>query len=249
VGRLGPAVPALAETGEFLRDSVPPPSLRPLPSMRAPMATSGALAEGGLAFPEPPARVLIHGGRIGTCATAEGLAARADALSSVVAGATSLAPHALMRRSRGRDTLEPFGAGSSGWHVYAGASRAVLVAARGRSLWAIELAGEFVYLREASLLAFESSVKYENGRLAAGGREAVAMVQLSGTGFAVLETHGAVSALPVGQNAQAVVRVDDVIGWTGRLLGEGVKTESAPGKLPGAVAFTGEGALLLDLDR
>jgi hypothetical protein len=38
------------------------------------------------------------------------------------------------------------------------------------------------------------------------------MVQLSGKGFAVLETHGPVSALSVGQDTQAVVRVDDVIG-------------------------------------
>jgi uncharacterized protein (AIM24 family) len=116
-------------------------------------------------------------------------------------------------------------------------------------LWAIELADEFVYVREASLLAFESSVRYENGRLAAGGREPVAMVQLSGSGFAVLETHGTVSALPVGPDALAVVRVDDVIGWTGRLLGQAIGTEASPGRLPGAVSFSGEGALLLDLSR
>ena len=75
------------------------------------------------------------------------------------------------------------------------------------------------------------------------------MVQLTGTGFAVLETHGPVSALSVGQDTQAIVRVDDVIGWTGRLLGQAVSTEASPGRLPGAVAFSGEGALLLDLSR
>jgi uncharacterized protein (AIM24 family) len=154
-----------------------------------------------------------------------------------------------MRRVRGRETTEPFGAGSSVWHAYEGAARAVIIAGRDRILWALELADEFVYVREGSLLAFESSVRYENGRLAAGGREPVAMVQLSGSGFAVLETHGAVSALAVGQDAQAIVRVDDVIGWTGRLLGQAVSTDASPGRLPGAVAFTGEGALLLDLSR
>jgi uncharacterized protein (AIM24 family) len=75
------------------------------------------------------------------------------------------------------------------------------------------------------------------------------MVQLSGSGFVVLETHGPVSALPVGQDSQATVRVDDVIGWTGRLLGQAVTTETSLGRLPGTVAFTGEGALLLDLSR
>jgi uncharacterized protein (AIM24 family) len=75
------------------------------------------------------------------------------------------------------------------------------------------------------------------------------MVQLSGKGFAVLETHGPVSALSVGQETQAVVRVDDVIGWTGRLLGQAVDLDASPGRLPGAVAFSGEGALLLDLTR
>jgi uncharacterized protein (AIM24 family) len=158
-------------------------------------------------------------------------------------------PAPLMRRTRGRETSEPFGAGSSVWHQYDGVAKVVIIAGPSRMLWAIELADEFVYVREASLLAFESTVRYENGRLAAGGREPVAMVQLSGKGFAVLETHGAVSALSVGQDTQAVVRVDDVIGWTGRLLGQAVDTERSPGKLPGAESFSGEGALLLDLTR
>ncbi len=252
VGRLGPAVPAIAEPAELGRDSVPPPpaSLRPPLSIRAPMATSGALAiEGGLAFPEPPAKVLIAGARIGTCVTTDGFAARSDVISSVVSGMRALAPAPLMRRLRGRETGEPFGAGTSVWHQYEGAARAVIIAGPARMLWALELADEFVYVREASLLAFESTVRYENGRLAAGGREPVAMVQLSGKGFAVLETHGAVPALSVGQDTQAVVRVDDVIGWTGRLLGQAVDTENSPGKLPGAVSFSGEGALLLDLTR
>lgn len=251
VGRLGPAVPAIADTAELSRDSVPPPgSLRAPPSMRASTATSGSLAvDGGLAFPEPPTKVLIHGARIGTCVTAEGFVARSDVLSSVVAAVKPLAPTPLMRRLRGRETSEPFGAGSSVWHAYEGAAKAIVIAGRDRMLWAIELGGEFVYVRESSLLAFETSVRYENGRLAAGGREPVAMVQLSGTGFAVLETHGPVSALSVGQDSQALVRVDDVIGWTGRLLGQAVSNDASPGRLPGAVSFSGEGALLLDLSR
>jgi hypothetical protein len=250
VGRLGPAVPAISDPPELGRDSVPPPaSLRAPPSMRAPTATSGSLAAGGLAFPEPPAKVLIHGERIGTCVTSEGLAARSDVISSLIGSAKPLSPTPLMRRLRARETTEPFGAGSSVWHAYEGASRAIIIAGRDRVLWALELGGEFVYVRESSLLAFENSVRYENGRLAAGGREPVAMVQLSGTGFAVLETHGPVSALSVGQDSQAVVRVDDVIGWTGRLLGQAVSTEASPGRLPGAVSFSGEGALLLDLSR
>lgn len=251
VGRLGPAVPAISDPSELARDSVPPPSRSVPPPLRSvPQATSGALAsEGGLAFPEPPNKVLVTGARIGTCVTREGFAARSDVLSSVVFTGTAIAPAALMRRLRGRETGELFGAGSNVWHGYEGAARAVIIAGRERTLWALELADEFVYVREASLLAFESTVRYENGRLAAGGREPVAMVQLSGKGFAVLETHGPVSALSVGQETQAVVRVDDVIGWTGRLLGQAVETDAAPGRLPGAVAFSGEGALLLDLTR
>jgi len=252
VGRLGPAVPAISDPSELARDSVPPPpSLRAPPqSLRAPLATSGALAlEGGLAFPDPPVKVLVTGNRIGTCVTTDGFSARSDVLSTVVFSGNAIAPTALMRRLRGRETGEPFGAGSSVWHGYEGAARAVVIAGRERMLWALELTDEFVYVREASLLAFESTVRYENGRLAAGGREPVAMVQLSGKGFAILETHGPVSALSVGQETQAVVRVDDVIGWTGRLLGQAVETDAAPGRLPGAVAFSGEGALLLDLTR
>ncbi len=250
VGRLGPAVPAISDATELARESVPPPSLRAPPSMRAPSATSGSLLlEGGLAFPEAPAKVLIHGARIGTCVTTEGFAARSDTLSSVIGSAKPLLPTPLLRRVRGRESDELFGAGSSVWHSYPGPARAVVVSARDRVLWALELGGELLYVRESSLLAFEASIRYENGRLAAGGREPVSMVQLSGTGFVILEIHGAVSALAVGQDGQAVVRVDDVVGWTGRLLGQAVSTEASPGKLPGAVAFSGEGSLLLDLSR
>lgn len=251
VGRLGPAVPAISDPPELNRDSVPPPaSQRSQPAVRAPNATSGELAlEGGLMFPELPVKVLITGSRIGTCVTAEGFAARADVLSSVVTTSDLPRPTPLMRRTRGRDTAEPFGAGASAWHVYPAAAKAVIIAGRDRMLWALELADEFVYVREASLLAFESSVRYENGRLSAGGREPVSMVQLSGRGFAVLETQGPVSALGVGADTQALVRVDDVIGWTGRLLGQAVETDAAPGRQPGAVRFSGEGALLLDLTR
>jgi hypothetical protein len=251
VGRLGPAGPVISDASELQRDSVPPPGLRsPPPSMRAPMATTGSLAlEGGLPFPEPPAKVLIHGSRIGSCITAEGFAARSDVLSSISYGVQAPKPAPLMRRLRGRETSEPFGAGSSLWHAYEGAAKAIIIAGRDRTLWALELADEYVYVREASLLAFESSVRYENGRLAAGGREPVAMVQLSGKGFAVLETHGPVSALSVGSDSQVIVRVDDVIGWTGRLLGQALDSQASPGRLPGAVSFSGEGALLLDLTR
>jgi len=251
VGRLGPAVPAITDASELMRDSVPPvASVRGEASLRAPSEGFGSLAaDGALSFPEPPAKVRIHAARIGTCVTTEGFAARSDTLSSVVGSVKALSPAPLLRRARGRETAEPFGSGSSVWHAYAGAAKAILIAGRERVLWALELTDEFVYVREASLLAFESSVRYENGRLAAGGREPVSMVQLSGTGFAVLETHGAVSTLAVGENGQAVVRVDDVIGWTGRLLGQAISAEASPGKLPGAVAFSGEGALLLDLSR
>lgn len=249
VGRLGPAVPSISDPSELARDSVPPPASLGV-SLRAPQASSGALTlDGGLAFPVPPAKVLISAGRIGTCVTGEGFAARSDALSTVSFAMRALAPTPLMRRQRGRPTADPFGAGSSLWHGYEGAAKIVIVAGRDRTLWALELADEFVYLRESCLLAFESSVRYENGRLAAGGREPVPMVQLSGKGFAVLETHGPVSPFGVEPNTQAVVRVDDVVGWTGRLLGQPVDTDASPGRLPGAVAFSGEGALLLDLTR
>lgn len=252
VGRLGPAVPAISDAAEPGGDSLPAPaSLNPTAaSVRPPNATTVALAlQDALAFPEPPAHVLITGHRIGTCVTSTGFAARSDALSGIACGIRALAIKPLMRRLRGRETSEPFGTGSSVWHAYDGAAQGIVVASRERVLWAIELVDEFVYVRESNLLAFEHGVRYENGRLAASGREPVAMVQLSGQGFAILETHGAVSALNVGQETQAIVRVDDVLGWTGRLLGQPVDSEVAPGRLPGAVQFSGDGALLLDLTR
>ncbi len=53
-------------------------------------------------------------------------------------------------------------------------------------------------------------------------------------------------SLAVRAERRLVVRGEDVLGWTGRLLPQPAGPEDAPASASGFVAFSGDGSLLLD---
>jgi uncharacterized protein (AIM24 family) len=122
----------------------------------------------------------------------------------------------------------------------------VLEPSADRELMLLRLSGEFVYLREARLVGFEGLVRYENGRLPAADPGPVPMVQLAGEGVVVFEARRALTALTVSAERSLTVRAGSVLGWTGRLLGQAVPAEQAPHLGSGFVAFSGDGAVLVD---
>jgi Tetratricopeptide repeat len=247
--RLGPE-PLGSDLNELRPDFASPHAPRAAtPTRPAPASSEQLPFLLGLTFPEPPDQVAICEARFGALVTPTGLAARSELLSAVVRAGAPLAPTPLLRRARGAETSEPFGGLASAWQAYGGPARAVVVAGHERGLWALTLTDERLFLRESALAAFELCVRYENGRLAAGGREPIPMVQLSGSGFVVVETRGRVAALTVEHESPALVKLDDVLGWTGRLLGQAAPVEGLAGRRPSLVSFAGEGALLLDLTR
>ena len=100
-----------------------------------------------------------------------------------------------------------------------------------------------VYLREELLVAVDGNVTWENGRLPAGS-DSVALVNLRGRGDFVLSTRAAWHAVAVTRGTPAMVALDALLGWSGRLLpGGAVPTD---GGLPAdLIRFQGEGILLV----
>ena len=178
-----------------------------------------------------------------------GFAIRNDALRAVQPERTPFRWGALRRRARGHDTDEPFGGPATPWSVLEGTGVVALSAAEGRSIAALELGGEFVYLREGRLLGFDSSARHENGRLPAPPSEPAPIVHRAAfrsRDRARRERAAAACARRFGGPTKLVVRSESVAGWTGRLLAQPLTAEESPTHAHGFVAFSGDGFVLLD---
>ncbi len=234
------------DPGELLPTSVRGSAALPIPAGVAgsPSALVAALAV------TPPAvaeRVSISG-TMALVRVEVSFAVRNDALRAVQPERTPFRWGALRRRSRGHDTDEPFGGPATPWSVLEGTGMVAISAAEGRSIAALELGGEFVYLREGRLLAFDSSARHENGRLPAPPSEPapIVIVQLSGHGTVLVESERPLRALGTTADKKLVVRSESVAGWTGRLLAQPLTADESPTHAHGFVAFSGDGFVLLD---
>jgi hypothetical protein len=244
----GPTVPLVpSDHSELaplsLRSAPPPPA-----ASEAALPTPSALVQ-AVAVPVPGVtdRVVIRGS-VAVVRAQIGFAIRNDALRAVQPERTAFRRIALRRRVRGRESDEPFGGPAMPWSLLEGNGLVALAAAHGRSLSSLELGGEFVYLREARLLGFDSSARYENGRLPAPPQEPapIVIVQLSGRGVVLVESERPLRALTVLPEQRLVVRSESVAGWTGRLLAQPLTADESPTHAHGFVSFSGEGAVLLD---
>ncbi len=236
VGRFGPAVPSVPPPDEL---SQPPP---PLTGSLPPSSFVQAAAI------EPPdqARARVHRGMSAVIRVEVGFAVRHSALVGVTHDEHAFRRVPLLRRARGRETEEAFG-GGPGWSLLEGAGFVTLSGARDRVITLLDLKGEFVYLRESAALGFDSSVRYENGRLPGSASDPVPMVQFSGQGLLVMETERRPSSVLVSAERPLMLRADRVLGWTGRLLAHPVEPETSPTHTTGFVAFSGDGAVLIDI--
>jgi uncharacterized protein (AIM24 family) len=173
----------------------------------------------------------------------DALSARLGSLRALVPVGEPFRISPAYRRWRGRTAEEPLG-GASALAVLEGMGHVMLGAASNRRLIPVRLADEFLYLRESLLVAFEASLRYENGRLVKNDGTPTAIVQLSGTGFVVFEAKEMPLALEVHGPHGVTVDADSVMGWTGRLVSGSSRTEPLAG-LGGLVTFSGDGALFL----
>jgi hypothetical protein len=241
----GPVRDALDVPPLSLRHAPPSAEERPVPSSLG--SPSAYVADVAIAAPTGTERYVLRG-TVALVRVEVGFLVRNDSLRAVQAENDPFRSAAVRRRTRGRETDEPFGGAASPWSLLEGTGLVALAARAGRSLAAIELGGEFIYLRESRLLGFDLSARYENGRLPAPPQEPqpIVIVQLSGRGVALVESERPLRALEVQADKKLVVRSESVAGWTGRMLAQPLTAEQSPTHGHGFVTFAGEGAVLLD---
>ncbi len=175
-----------------------------------------------------------------------GFAVRSDSLIALVPERGPLQGEPLHRRMRGARILEQFGAPHAGLSELVGTGCLVLRRVRERHVSVVEISDKPVYFRETSILGFDSSVCYENGRLSFGGSD-IAMVQFSGKGRVLVESEGAPISINVVPQIAVAVRSSDLLGWVGRLLVTPLENIDSPDGSSSFSSLSGEGLALLDV--
>ena len=240
-GRLGPAVPPVSE-------SMAPPSLAP----RTPLGplTAGALVASSALTPTASPGIAVEPDGTAIVTVDGSFALRIEAIRALSGQERPFKSQNLARHARGRELDEPLGGVGTPMVLLEGHGTVVVrhrsQKGEARRLVPVFLEGEFLYVREDALVGFDGNLRHESGRLALGSDRHVPMVQLSGRGAVLVEPRAGMRSLAVSAERGVVVRGDDVLGWTGRLMPQVVGPSEAPASVSGFVAFAGDGALLLD---
>jgi uncharacterized protein (AIM24 family) len=254
-----PVVPPIRATGmaapgEVAWDPREPPSRRTLPPPSMPTASmhrppsapppASVLTRNSIVSFPPAGSVVIHPAGVALVQTSPetGFAAR---LESVRAASNALTMTLLERHSKGKPTGESFGGVGSPIVRATGEGQLVLAARAGRKLSCFTLEDDMCFVREEVLLGFDGVLAFENGRLATGEGEFVAVVQLRGKGAVLLEAVGEVLTLEVQGSRGLSVRREVVLGWFGRLVPRALPASDAPCGQHGLVSFAGEGRVLV----
>lgn len=238
-----------------------PPSKRtlPPPPARPPSGSPGAISALRPATVPPPAaqltsdsivafpaagRVVLHPSGVALVRTAPetGFAARLEALR---ASSNALSMKLLERHTKGKPTGESFGGVGSPVVHATGEGELVLAPRAGRTLSSFTLDDDMCFVREEVLLGFDGALTFENGRLATGEGDLVAVVQLKGKGAVLIEAIGEILTLEVQGSRGLSVRREVILGWFGRLVPRALAPSEAPCGQRGLVSFAGEGRVLV----
>jgi DNA-binding SARP family transcriptional activator/uncharacterized protein (AIM24 family) len=250
---------ALSSPGALSQAISPAISSPALRAVTAPPPAAQLTRESIVAFPASGSLVL-HPSGVALVRTAPitGFAAR---LEAVRASSNALAMKLLERQVKGKSTGESFGGVGSPLVHATGEGQLVLAPRAGRKLSSFTLDGlpgtadeprsareghdDMCFVREEVLLGFDGELVFENGRLATGEGEFVAIVQLRGRGAVLLEAIGEILTLEVQGNRGISVRREVVLGWFGRLVPRALAPSEAPCGQRGLVSFAGEGRVLV----
>jgi Flp pilus assembly protein TadD len=217
----------------------PPDNLRPA-SVPPP---AGQLARESTAGFPSTGSVTIHASGVALIRTGPtGFATRLEAMR---VSSNGVPMRLLERQAKGKPTGESFGGVGSPMAHVAEDAQLMLAARAGRKLSSFFLEDEMCFVREEVLLGFDGALTYENGRLATGEGEFVAVVQLRGKGAVLVEAIGDAISLEVAGNRGLSVRREVIIGWFGRMVPRALGASEAPCGQRGLVSFAGEGRVLV----
>jgi uncharacterized protein (AIM24 family) len=187
------------------------------------------------------ARVRLHNSGMVVMNAPEGFAAR---LGAVRAYAGALTTSVLERQTR-TPSPEPFG-GLGNPLMRMTVQGPVLLGPRSaHRLVPIGVEDDALFLREDIVLAFDLALTFENGRLAFGEGDAVAVAQFRGLGAVVIELIDPIVSLEVTQSRPVAARREALVGWLGRLLPRAMPISESPGSQRGLLSFSGEGTVLV----
>jgi hypothetical protein len=243
------SIPHYATPGSMHPGSVPPASVawaaRGIDP--APPADVRSLARDSLVVFPREATTALHPAGFALLRGTDGAIVRLDLMRSLACGSSwSAAP--VLRRSRGRSADEPLGGTTAPLHEIGGRVEIILTPPAGQRLLPLVIdADEPLTLRESALAGFESTVRFECGRMAVGEGDALALVQLRGPGAAILAAPPNLSTVEVESGRQVLLRGLSILGWIGALVPRALPASEAPGATRGLVAFVGEGMVLVDV--
>ena len=102
-------------------------------------------------------------------------------------------------------------------------------------------------VRASSLVAHASSLTAETTDRQVVGEFDEDIVRFSGRGAIILQAHTELVTLPVGLTHATTVRWDDVVGWTGHVIGAPSDSADVSGRT--LARFAGNGSLLLSMNE
>lgn len=190
-------------------------------------------------------RVVIQAGTaLISSAAPSGFVARLEAIRAC---SNALTMKHLERQVKGHPTGEALGGASSPFVHARGEGPLILAPRAGRKLASFALGDEdpMCFMREDILLGFDGSLSFENGKIATGDGEFLAIVQVRGSGAVLLETLGEILSLAVEGNRGLSIRREAVLGWFGRLVPRVLVPGEAPCGQHGLVSFAGDGRILV----
>lgn len=245
--------------------TLPPPPVTPSPETKPPPANVAVAApevapppasaetmtrgaeDRALRFPERGVTLHTSGIALVRTSNAEGFSTRLEAIrgQQSLARDGGLVLERLERRVKGEPNGEVFGTTTSPFIGAKGEGQLLLGARPGRKLHLIGVGSEMCFVREDALLGFGGGLGFENGRLATGENEHLAIVQLRGDGSVLLETMTDVVTMSVETDRSLTVRREVILGWVGRLVPRALAPADAPFGQRGLVGFAGEGRVLL----
>jgi hypothetical protein len=260
------ASPARSEQTILTRELPPAPDAAtssPVVLMPSAMeARPAAPIANASAWPSPLA--LAEGRRIGVAESgvlvtrtsddpSQSLAGRLEAVRVLTGPATTRILH---RRRDDVDLNEVLGGIGSPMVQITGEGQVVLGPRPGHTIALVEVEQGAAFVVEDRLLAFQSSLSYECGRIvfeypgerARPGPEGTAVVQLRGTGALALELPGALATIASTAGQQLLVRREWIVGWLGRMVAHALPPAEAPGGQRGLIGFAGEGMVLVCID-
>lgn len=200
--------------------------------------------ESSLVFPRDGRATRHPGGSVLVSLVGE-FAVRLD-LAQAITTAGRLSANAVLQRHGSDGGQFPLGGSTRPLTIVEGAHQLVLRARPAQSIHIVELNDQSMYVREDCLGGFDSALGYDNGRLASGHGDTIALVHVHGTGLVVLELPQSFAAVETTEAAGCVLRCASMLGWVGRVVARCLPAADAPGDSRGWAAFSGDGSVLFD---